>query len=334
MLTMKIAINGFGRIGRSIYRIIAQNASSPYEIVAVNDLIPLADRPYLLKYDSVMRTMQQEIQWNEPFLSVGKQKTKMLAIKELDKLPWKELGVDVVIEASGVFTERAKLEMHLASGAKKVLLTVPPKDEVDALVVYGINDNIIKPEHKIISNASCTTNCLAPIAKILSDEFGIEKGLMTTVHSYTNDQNLVDSHHKDARRGRAAAENIIPTTTGAAKILGKIIPELKGKVDGIAMRVPTANGSIVDFTAILSKKATVESINEAVKKAANGKYSSIVSYCEDPIVSSDIIGNPKSSIFDAQCTKMIGDNYVKIMSWYDNEWGYSNRIVDLLSKLK
>ncbi len=331
---MKIAINGFGRIGRSIYRIIAQNTSSPYEIVAVNDLIPLADRPYLLKYDSVMRTMQQEIQWNEPFLSVGKQKTKMLAIKELDKLPWKELGVDVVIEASGVFTERAKLEMHLASGAKKVLLTVPPKDEVDALVVYGINDNIIKPEHKIISNASCTTNCLAPIAKILSDEFGIEKGLMTTVHSYTNDQNLVDSHHKDARRGRAAAENIIPTTTGAAKILGKIIPELKGKVDGIAMRVPTANGSIVDFTAILSKKATVESINEAVKKAANGKYSSIVSYCEDPIVSSDIIGNPKSSIFDAQCTKMIGDNYVKIMSWYDNEWGYSNRIVDLLSRLK
>ncbi|MCC7460521.1 MAG: type I glyceraldehyde-3-phosphate dehydrogenase [Proteobacteria bacterium] len=331
---MKIAINGFGRIGRSIYRIISQNPDSPYQVVAINDLIPVSERPYLLKYDSVMRTMQQEVQWNDPFLSVGKQKTKMLAIKELDKLPWKELGVDVVIEASGVFTERAKLEMHLSSGAKKVLLTVPPKDEVDALVTFGINDEMINPEHKLISNASCTTNCLAPIAKVLSEEFGIEKGLMTTVHSYTNDQNLVDSYHKDARRGRAAAENIIPTTTGAAKIIGKIIPELKGKIDGIAMRVPTVNGSIVDFTAQLTKTATVESVNAAIKKAAEGKLSSILSYCEDPIVSSDIIGNPKSSIFDAQCTKMIGDNFVKVMSWYDNEWGYSNRIVDLLGKLK
>jgi glyceraldehyde 3-phosphate dehydrogenase len=331
---MKIAINGFGRIGRSIYRIICQDPSSPYQIVAVNDLIPLNDRPYLLKYDSVMRTMSQDVQWNDPFLSVGKQKTKMLAIKEIDKLPWKELGVDVVIEASGVFTERAKLEMHLTSGAKKVLLTVPPKDEVDALVAFGINDDIIRPEHRLISNASCTTNCLAPIAKVLSEEFGIEKGLMTTVHSYTNDQNLVDSYHKDPRRGRAAAENIIPTTTGAAKIIGKIIPELKGKIDGIAMRVPTINGSIVDFTAQLTKKATVESVNAAIKKAAEGNLSSILSYCEDPIVSSDIIGNPKSSIFDAQCTKMIGDNFVKVMSWYDNEWGYSCRIVDLLSRLK
>ena len=331
---MKIAINGFGRIGRSIYRIICQNPSSPYQIVAVNDLIPVSERPYLLKYDSVMRTMQEDIQWNDPILTVGKQKTKMLAIKELDKLPWKDLGVDVVIEASGVFTERAKLEMHLTAGAKKVLLTVPPKDEVDALVAYGINDHIIQPQHRLISNASCTTNCLAPIAKILSETFGIEKGLMTTVHSYTNDQNLVDSHHKDPRRGRAAAENIIPTTTGAAKIIGKIIPELKGKIDGIAMRVPTVNGSIVDFTAQLTKPATVESVNEAIKQAAKGSLSSILSYCEDPIVSSDIIGNSKSSIFDAQCTKMIGDNFVKVMSWYDNEYGYSSRIVDLLSRLK
>ena len=331
---MKIAINGFGRIGRSIYRIICQNPSSPYEIVAVNDLSPIESRSYLLKYDSVMRTLPMHVDIKDSLMTVGKQKTKMLTIKELDKLPWKEMGIDVVIESSGVFLERAKLELHISSGAKKVLLTVPPKDEVDAIVAFGINDHTIKPEHKIISNASCTTNCLAPIAKILSDEFGIEKGLMTTVHSYTNDQNLVDSFHKDPRRGRAAAENIIPTTTGAAKIVGKIIPELKGKGDGIAMRVPTIDGSIVDFTAILSKKATVESVNAAVRAAAKGKLSSILDYCEDPIVSSDIIGNPKSSVFDAGYTKMLGDNFVKILSWYDNEWGYSNRIVDLLSKLK
>lgn len=331
---MKIAINGFGRIGRSIYRIICQNPSSPYQIVAVNDLSPMDSRSYLLKYDSVMRTLPMDVKIDGEYLSVGKQKTKMLNIKELGQLPWKDLGVDVVIEATGVFLERAKLEQHLSAGAKKVLLTVPPKDEVDAVVAYGINDHMIKPEHKIISNASCTTNCLAPIAKILSDEFGIEKGLMTTVHAFTNDQNLVDSFHKDPRRGRAASENIIPTTTGAAKILGKIIPELKGKVDGIAMRVPTVDGSIVDFTAILSKKATVESVNAAIKSAAMGSMSGILEYCEDPIVSSDIIGNPKSSVFDAGYTKMMGDNFVKVLSWYDNEWGYSNRIVDLLSKLK
>lgn len=331
---MKIAINGFGRIGRSIYRIICQNSNSPYQIVAINDLSPTSTNAYLLKYDSVMRTLPMHVSLEDDCLTVGKQKTKILSIKEADKLPWKDLGVDVVIESTGVFLERAKLELHLQAGAKKVLLTVPPKDEVDAVVAYGINDHIIKPEHKMISNASCTTNCLAPIAKILSDEFGIEKGLMTTVHSYTNDQNLVDSFHKDPRRGRAASENIIPTTTGAAKILGKIIPELKGKVDGIAMRVPTINGSIVDFTALLSKKATVESINEAVKTASKGKMSSIIEYCEDPIVSSDIIGNPKSSIFDAGYTKLLGDNFVKVLSWYDNEFGYSNRIVDLLSRLK
>lgn len=331
---MNIAINGFGRIGRTIYRIICQNPNSPYKIVAVNDLSPLESRSYLLKYDSVMRTLNMDVILNGDMLSAGKQKTKMLTVKELGQLPWKDLDIDVVIESTGVFLERAKLEQHLSAGAKKVLLTVPPKDEVDAIVAYGINDHVIKPEHKIISNASCTTNCLAPIAKILSDEFGIEKGLMTTVHSFTNDQNLVDSFHKDPRRGRAASENIIPTTTGAAKILGTIIPELKGKVDGIAMRVPTVDGSIVDFTAVLSKSATVESINAAVKAAAKGKFSSIVEYCEDPIVSSDIIGNPKSSIFDAGYTKMMGDNFVKILSWYDNEFGYSNRIVDLLAKMK
>lgn len=331
---MKIAINGFGRIGRSIYRIICQNPSSPYQVVAVNDLSPLESRSYLLKYDSVMRTLNMNIELKGNVLSVGKQKTQMLMVKELDQLPWKDLGVDVVIEATGIFLERAKLEKHLSAGAKKVLLTVPPKDDVDAIVAYGINDHIIKPEHRIISNASCTTNCLAPIAKILSDAFGIENGLMTTVHSYTNDQNLVDSFHKDPRRGRAAAENIIPTTTGAAKILGKIIPELKGKVDGIAMRIPTIDGSIVDFTAVLTKKATVESVNAAVKAASKGAMSDILEYCEDPIVSSDIIGNPKSSIFDAGYTKMLGDNFVKVLSWYDNEWGYSNRIVDLLAKMK
>lgn len=331
---MKIAINGFGRIGRSIYRIICQDPSSPYEIVAINDLSPVESRNYLLKYDSVMRTLSMPIEFSGDTLKVGKQKTQQLTIKELDQLPWKNLGVDVVIECSGAFRKRSLLEKHIQMGAKRVLLTVPPDDEVDALVVYGINDHIIQPNHKLISNASCTTNCLAPVAKVLSDAFGIEEGLMTTVHSYTNDQSLVDSFHKDARRGRAAAENIIPTTTGAAKILGKIIPELAGKIDGIAMRVPTSNGSIVDFTARLTKKATAKDVNEAVKIAAAGKMSSILSYCEDPIVSSDIIGNPMSSIFDAGTTKMVGDHFVKIMSWYDNEWGYSNRVVDLLSRLK
>ena len=331
---MKIAINGFGRIGRNVYRIICQNPSSAYQIVAVNDLMPDESRGYLLKYDSVMRTLNLNVEVKDGYLRAGEQKTKLLTVKELDQLPWKDLGVDVVVEASGVFVQRAQLEKHLGAGAKKVLLTVPPKDEVDALVVYGVNDHVIKPEHKLVSNASCTTNCLAPIVKVLNEVFGIEQGLMTTVHSYTNDQNLVDSFHKDPRRGRASAENIIPTTTGAAKILGKIFPELTGKLDGLAMRVPTINGSIVDFTARLSKKTNVKDVNEAVKQAAHGKLSSILQYCEDPIVSSDVIGNPKSSVFDAPSTKMIGDDFVKILSWYDNEWGYSNRIVDLLGRMK
>lgn len=331
---MKIAINGFGRIGRNIYRIIAQNPSSPYKIVAINDLSPIESRSYLLKYDSVMRTYPSEIKVEGDSLKVGNQTSKFITEKDLEKMPWKDLDVDVVIECTGVFVQRKDLEKHISSGAKKVLLTVPPKDDVDALVVYGINCDTIKKEHKLISNASCTTNCLAPIAKVLLDAFGIEEGLMTTVHSYTNDQNLVDSFHKDPRRGRASAENIIPTTTGAAKILGKILPPLAGKVDGIAMRVPTINGSIVDFTARLSKKTNAKEVNEAVKAAANGPLSSILSYCEDPIVSSDIIGNPKSSVFDSLTTKVIGDHFVKVLSWYDNEWGYSNRIVDLLSKMK
>ena len=330
---MKVAINGFGRIGRSIYRMICQDPNSAHEVVAINDISPTESIHYLLKYDTIMGRFPFEINFKNSLIETGNQKTKVLGISDPTQLPWQELGVDVVIESSGVFRTRQEISKHLEAGSKKVLLTVPPKDEVDALVVYGINDHMIKPEHQLISNASCTTNCLAPVAKVLLENFGIESGLMTTVHAYTNDQKLMDVYHKDPRRGRAAAQNIIPTTTGAAKVVGKIIPELSGKIDGTAMRVPTVNGSVVDFTAQLSKKTTVEEVNQAFKKAADADLSYILEYCTDPIVSSDIIGNPKSSIFDSQMTKMVGDSLVKVVSWYDNEWGYSSRIIDLLKKV-
>jgi len=263
----------------------------------------------------------------------GKRSVKVLAEKDPAKLPWKDLGVDIVVESTGVFRDRAKLENHLKGGAKKVLLTVPAKDEIDNTIVFGVNDNALKATDKIVSNASCTTNCLAPIAKILHDNFGIVRGWMTTIHAYTNDQMLLDLPHKDLRRARAAAVSMIPTTTGAARAVGKVIPDLKGKLDGVSIRVPVSDGSLVDLVAEVKKKVTADEINQAVKKAAEGAMKGIVEYCEDPIVSVDIIGNSNSSIFDAKSTAVMGDNLVKVFSWYDNEWGYSCRTVDLLKKM-
>src|SRR5262249_52910356 len=266
-------------------------------------------------------------------MTVGGRKVLMTEEKDPAKIPWGKLGVDVVVESTGVLLTREKLQGHITAGGEKGILTVPPKDEIDAMVVIGVNDGTLKPEHRIVSNASCTTNCLAPIAKILDEEFGIEEGVMTTVHAYTNDQRLADVPHKDLRRSRAAAENIIPTTTGAARAVGKVLPKLKGKLDGMAMRVPVADGSIVDLTFRLAQPATAASINAAVKAAAEGPMKRIVEYSEVPLVSSDIIGNPHSSVFDALSTIAGGDGYAKVVSWYDNEWGYSNRVVDLIGRL-
>jgi glyceraldehyde 3-phosphate dehydrogenase len=264
---------------------------------------------------------------------VDGKKTAMTEEPEPAAIPWGKLGADLVVESTGIMLTRAKLEKHLAAGAKRVILTVPPEDEIDATIVMGVNDGMLKPEHRIVSNASCTTNCLAPIAKILDDSFGIEEGLMTTIHAYTNDQRLADAPHKDLRRSRAAAENIVPTTTGAARAVGKVLPQLKGKLDGMAMRVPVPDGSIVDLSCRFRKRATAAEINAAVQAAAAGPMKRIVEYSEVPLVSSDIIGNPHSSIFDALSTAATGDGYAKVISWYDNEWGYSHRVIDLIDRL-
>ena len=267
-------------------------------------------------------------------MTAGTQTVRMLEQKDPTKLPWKDLGIDVVVEATGRFRKREECAWHLQAGAKRVILTVPAKDDVDAMVVVGVNDHVLKPEHRIVSNASCTTNCLAPVAKVLNDSFGIVKGVITTVHAYTNDQRLADVAHKDLRRSRAANENIIPTTTGAARAVGKVLPELKGKLDGIAMRVPVPDGSIVDLVAELSKPVTVASINAAMKEAASkAPLSGILAYCEDPIVSSDTIQESHSAIFDSLCTRVLRDRLVKVIAWYDNEWGYSCRVVDLIGKI-
>jgi glyceraldehyde 3-phosphate dehydrogenase len=257
----------------------------------------------------------------------------MTAEKDPAKIPWGELGVDIVIESTGVFTSREQLQKHIEGGAKKVILTVPAKDEIDATIVVGVNDDTLKPEHRLVSNASCTTNCLAPLAKILDERFGIEEGFITTVHAYTNDQRLADVPHKDFRRSRAATQNIIPTTTGAAKAVGKVLPKLKGKLDGMAIRVPVPDGSIVDLVARLAGKPTTEEVNAAVRESAAGDLKEIVEYSEVPLVSTDIIGNPHSSVFDALSTRATGDGYVKVVAWYDNEWGYSNRVVDLIGRM-
>ena len=328
---MKVAINGFGRIGRSVFRILAEKGD--HEIVAINDISDPQSLAYLLKYDSVMGPLKVPVTLEDGVLVTGSQKCRMLAEKDPAQLPWKELGVDVVIESTGRFRSRAECQLHLDAGAEKVILTVPPKDEIDCLLVLGVNDDLLKPEHRIVSNASCTTNCLAPLAKVLNDAFGLVRGVMTTVHAYTNDQSLADWYHKDLRRSRAAGENTIPTSTGAARAVGKVLPELEGKLDGMAMRVPVIDGSVVDLVATFEKSVTRENINEVVREAAEGKLKGILEYCTDPIVSSDIIGNPHSSIFDAELTSTVGTHTAKLLSWYDNEWGYSQRVTDLIDRV-
>ena len=328
---MRIAINGFGRIGRSVFRILSERED--VQIVAINDISDPKSLSYLLKYDSVMGPLKRPVELEDGILKTGTHECRMLAEKDPAQLPWKELKVDVVIESTGRFRSRSECQMHLDAGASKVILTVPPKDEIDCLLVLGVNDDILKPEHRIVSNASCTTNCLAPLAKILNDSFGLVRGVMTTVHAYTNDQSLADWYHKDLRRSRAAGENTIPTSTGAARAVGKVLPELAGKLDGMAMRVPVIYGSVVDLVATFEKSVTRENINEVVREAAEGRMKGILEYCTDPIVSSDIIGNPHSSIFDAELTATIGSHSAKTLSWYDNEWGYSQRVVDLIDRV-
>ncbi len=330
-MTIKVSINGFGRIGRNVFRILRDR--SGVEVVAINDLCDAKTLAHLLKYDTVMGRFPGEVHAGDSALVVDGKEIKIYAIRDPAELPWSDYGIDVVIESTGVFRAREQVGKHLQAGAKKVILTVPPKDDLDATIVLGVNEEALKPEHTIVSNASCTTNCLAPLAKVLDDEFGIEYGLMTTVHAYTSDQSLADLPHSDLRRARAAAQNIIPTSTGAAKAVGSVLPNLKGKLDGMAMRVPVVDGSVVDLVAKLKKPTTVQAINAALKRAAEGPMKGILEYTEDPIVSSDVIGNPHSSIVDAQSTMLVGDDLVKVVSWYDNEWGYSNRVCDLIVKL-
>ena len=327
---MRIALNGFGRIGRTVFRIL--NRQNDFQVVAINDLANDDALAYLLKYDTVMGRLKDTVTVQNGILKTSNHSVKMLNEPNPAALPWTELGVDVVIEATGVFRTREQLQSHLDAGAGKVILTVPAKDEIDYTLVIGVNEDGLRPEHKIVSNASCTTNCLAPMAKVLNDAFGIEYGVINTIHAYTNDQRLADVPHSDWRRSRAAAENIIPTTTGAARAVGVVLPELKGKLDGIAMRVPVPDGSIVDLNVQLKTDVNADDIRQAVKEAsATDRLNSILQYEDTPIVSSDIIGNPHSSIFDAPFTAVVDKRLVKTLNWYDNEWGYSNRVVDLIN---
>ncbi|MCQ9164696.1 MULTISPECIES: type I glyceraldehyde-3-phosphate dehydrogenase [unclassified Arthrobacter] len=327
-MTTRIGINGFGRIGRNYFRAALAQAAD-IEIVAVNDLTSPEALAHLLKYDSVSGRLPVGVEVADGHLVVDGKTITVLAERDPAKLPWGELGVDIVIESTGFFTKASDAQKHIDAGARKVLISAPASDE-DITIVLGVNDELYDPAaHHIISNASCTTNCLGPLAKVLNDSFGIERGLMTTVHAYTADQNLQDGPHRDLRRARAAAINMIPTSTGAAKAIGLVLPELKGKLDGYAIRVPVPTGSATDLTATVGREVTVEEVNAAYKAAAaEGKLSGYLTYTEDPIVSSDIVGDPASSIFDSGLTKVIG-NQVKVVSWYDNEWGYSNRLVDL-----
>ena len=330
-MPLRVGINGFGRIGRSVFRILSDR--DDIEVVAVNDLYENQQLAYLLKYDTVMGVLDKEVTVDGDLMFVNGDEIAMIDEMDPADLPWADLGIDIVVESTGVFRSREQLEKHLEAGAKKVILTVPPKDEIDATIVLGVNDDDLDPADRIVSNASCTTNCLAPIAKILDDSFGIEEGFLTTVHAYTNDQRLADVPHKDRRRSRAAAENIIPTTTGAARAVGKVLPHLDGKLDGMAMRVPVPDGSIVDFVCRFAATPSREDINRAVREAAEGPMKKVVEYSEVPLVSSDIIGNPHSSIFDALSTATQDRGFAKVVSWYDNEWGYSNRVVDLMERL-
>jgi glyceraldehyde 3-phosphate dehydrogenase (phosphorylating) len=327
-MAIKVGINGFGRIGRNIMR--AALGSGDIDFVAVNDLTNAATLAHLLKYDSILGNLKSSIKADGDRISVDKDQFQVLSVKDPAQLPWKDLGVEVVFESTGLFTDRDSAAKHLAAGAKKVIVTAPAK-KPDFSVVLGVNEEKYDPKaHHIISNASCTTNCLAPLAKVLHETFGIKKGWMTTVHSYTNDQQLLDLPHKDLRRARAAALSIIPTTTGAATAVGEVMPDLKGKLDGISMRVPTPNVSCVDLAALLDKKTTGDEVNAAFREAANGTLKGILEYVEEPLVSIDFRGNAHSSIIDAPYTKVMDGDFVKVLSWYDNEWGYSNRCVDLL----
>ncbi|GAB1429698.1 type I glyceraldehyde-3-phosphate dehydrogenase [Ignavibacteria bacterium] len=326
---IRVAINGFGRIGRLVFRIAAAR-SERIEVVGINDLTDAATLAHLLKYDSVHGRFNGSIAVAGNNLVVNGKSIPISAEKAIENLPWS--GHDVAVESTGIFTSREQLTKHIAKGAKKVVLTAPAKDKLDRSVVLGVNDNELTGDEQLISNASCTTNCLAPMVKILNDTFGVERGYMTTVHAYTNDQRILDLPHKDLRRARAAAASIIPTTTGAAKAVAEVMPSMKGKLDGFALRVPIPDGSITDFTAILSREASKQEINDAFRAAADGALKGILEYCDDPIVSADIVGNAHSCIFDSLSTMSSG-NFVKVVGWYDNEWGYSNRIVDLIERV-
>ena len=329
----KVAINGFGRIGRMSFRELCTRKS--VEVVAINDLTSADTLAYLLKYDSVHGRFDGEVSVDGEYLIINGKRIRVYAEKDPANLPWKELGVDIVIESTGLFKNREKMMKHINAGAKKVVLTVPSdkKEDVDATVVLGVNDHILTKDIQLVSNASCTTNCLSPIAKVLNDNFGVVRGLMNTIHSYTNDQKILDLPHSDLRRARAAAVSIIPTKTGAAKAVGLVLPELAGKLDGLAMRVPTPDGSVVDLTVELERTATREEINAAMKKAAEGEMKGILEYVDEPIVSTDIIDNKHSSIFDSMLTQVLDNNFVKVVSWYDNEKGYSTRICDLTERM-
>ncbi len=330
-MALKVGINGFGRIGRNIMRAALEQGG--IDFVAVNDIADAATLAHLLKYDSVLGNLTAKVEAREGAIVVNGDQVKVLAIKDPGQLPWKDLGVDIVFESTGRFTKREDAAKHLAAGARKVVITAPATGP-DVTMVLGVNEQVYdKAAHHVISNASCTTNCLAPLAKVLHDAFGIRQGWMTTVHAYTNDQNLLDLPHKDLRRARAAAMSIIPTTTGAAKSVGEVLPALKGKLDGISMRVPTPNVSVVDLVAILDTRVTGDEVNGALKAAADGPMKGIMEFCTDQLVSIDFRGNPHSSIVDAAYTKVMDGNFVKVMAWYDNEWGYSNRCVDLLKLL-
>ncbi len=325
---VRIGINGFGRIGRHVFKIAMANKN--IEVVGINDLTDAKTLAHLLKYDSVYGRYDKQVSVDGKAIVVDGKKIEISAIRDPKQLPWKDLGVDIVIESTGVFRTKEQTMWHIEAGAKKVILTVPSKDKIDNTIVLGVNDSSLKASDIIVSNASCTTNCLAPVAKVLNDNFGIEDGLMTTIHSYTNDQVILDFPHSDLRRARSAALSMIPTTTGAAKAVGLVIPELNGKLNGMAIRVPTPTGSLVDLVVRLKKDPSVEEINLAIKAASETTMKGILYYCEDPIVSADIIKDTHSSIFDALSTMKMGAGFVKVLSWYDNEWGYSNRVVDLI----
>jgi glyceraldehyde 3-phosphate dehydrogenase len=327
-MTVRVAINGFGRIGRNILRANAESGRNDIEVVAVNDLGPVETNAHLLRYDSVHGRFPGKVTVEGDSISVGNGKIKVTAERDPSKLPWKDLGIDIAMECTGLFTAKDKASAHLTAGAKRVLVSAPG-DGADMTVVYGVNHDKLTKDHKVVSNGSCTTNCLSPVAKVLHETFGIKRGLMTTVHAYTNDQRILDLPHEDLRRARAAALSMIPTSTGAAKAIGLVIPALDGKLDGMAVRVPTPNVSLVDLSAELEKPATEKDVNAAMKAAAEGPLKGVLQYCTEPLVSIDFNGSPYSSIFDSALTRVIDKNFVKVLSWYDNEWGFSNRMRDV-----